>query len=371
MRIVIIGGGVAGLGIGWRLRQKGAEVTVLERAQPGHGATWASAGMLAVAGELGDADNAEAKFARQSRALWPAFAAEIEETSGVRIGYHENGALIAALTPEDAASLHAAPGIQLLTPLEARAMEPMLTPRIAAALFAPDEAQVNSRALGEALARAFQRAGGKLLSNETVLRIDTEAGRAVAARTPYGRYEADAFVLAAGAWCRNIEGLPREAVPPVTPVKGQMLALAPPEAATLPGRVVWGGGVYMVPRGEHLLIGATMENAGFDTAVTQDARRHLAAGAFSVMPELESWSVADHWAGLRPGSPDGLPLLGPSVLEGLYVASGQFRNGILYAPAVAELLCRLVLKPAEEELAFDPRRFARGPSSAHLESPRK
>jgi glycine oxidase len=360
MRIVIIGGGVAGLGIGWRLRQKGVEVTVLDRAQPGQGATWASAGMLAVAGELGDADadNAEARFARQSRALWPAFAAETEEASGLSIGYRENGALIAALGAEEAQGLHPAPGVQRLTQAEARALEPMLTPGIAAALFAPGEAQVNSRALGEALACAFQLAGGKLLPNEPVLRIDTEGSRATAARTPYGRYEADAFVLAAGAWSGKIEGLPREAVPPVTPVKGQMIALAPPDGAVLPRRVVWGGGVYLVPREEHLLVGATMEHAGFDTAVTQEGGRHLAEGAYAVMPELSSWSVADHWAGLRPGSPDGLPLLGPSVLDGLYVATGQFRNGILYAPAVADLLCHLLTEPTSEPLAFDPRRFA-------------
>jgi glycine oxidase len=358
MRIVIIGGGVAGLGIGWRLLQKGAQVTVLDRSQPGRGATWASAGMLAVAGELGDSDNAEARFARHARALWPAFAAEIEECAGVAIGYRENGALIAALTEDEASNLHVSPGVERLTPAQARAMEPMLTPDMLGALFAPGEAQVNSRALGEALARAFLRAGGKLHPDEPVLHIDGNAGRASSATTPHGRYKADAFVLAAGAWSQNIEGLPRQAIPPVTPVKGQMIALAPPPGAALPTRVVWGRGIYLVPRDHQLLVGATMEVGRFDTDVTPQARSLLAAGAHAVMPALAAWSVADQWAGLRPGSPDALPLLGPSALEGLYVATGQFRNGILYAPAVAELLSRLVLGSGGETLAFDPRRFA-------------
>jgi glycine oxidase len=360
MRIVIIGAGVAGLGIGWRLRQKGAEVTVLERAQPAQAATWASAGMLAVAGELGDADTEEAKFARHSRGLWSAFAAELEEASGLAIDYRENGALITALSADEAGALQSGTGLKRLSPEETRALEPMLTADIRGALFAPGEAQVNTRLLGEALARAFVRAGGTLSPNEAVIRIESEAGSARSARTPFGRYEADAFILAAGAWSADIEGLPRDAVPPVSPVKGQMIALAPPKGAALPARVVWGAGVYLVPRGPQLLVGATSEDAGFDTGVTREAADWLAGQACTLMPPLASWSIADHWAGLRPGSPDGLPMLGPSALDRLYVATGQFRNGILYAPAVAELLARLVLAPAPEKLAFDPRRFSGG-----------
>jgi glycine oxidase len=357
MKIVVIGAGVAGLGIGWRLRQKGAEVTVLERAQPARAATWASAGMLAVAGELGAADSEEAQFARYSRGLWPAFAAELEDAAGLAIDYRENGALITALSADEANGLHAAPGLKRLGPEDARALEPMLTPAIQGALFAPGEAQVNARALGEALALAFVRAGGELRTNEAVVRIETEAARARAAITPFGRYEADAFVLAAGAWSGDIEGLPREAVPPVSPIKGQMIALAPPPGAALPQRVVWGAGVYLVPRGSRLLVGATMEEVGFDTELTREAADWLADRACKVMPPLGGWSVADQWAGLRPGSPDGLPMLGPSALDRLYVATGQFRNGILYAPAVADLLARQVLAPTPERLAFDPRRF--------------
>ncbi len=357
MKIVIIGAGVAGLGIGWRLKQKGADVTLLERAQPALGATWASAGMLAIAGELGAEETEESRFARHARALWPGFAAELEDFSGLPIGYRENGALIVSLSPEDALHLEER-GLVRLDPATARTMEPLLSASMVAALFAPDEAQVNSRALGSALARAFVRAGGTLRTNEAALRIESGRGRVHAVHTAVARYEADAFIIAAGAWSGQIEGLPPEAVPRVRPVKGQMIALAAPHGARLPEHVVWGAGVYLVPRDGQLLVGATGEDAGFDASLTQEAADWLSASALRVMPELKAWRLADHWAGLRPGSADGLPLLGPSGLDGLYVASGQYRNGILYAPAVAELLARLVLEPDDRPLPFDPRRFS-------------
>lgn len=358
MKIVVIGAGVAGLGIGWRLRQRGAEVTVLERGEPAKGATWASAGMIAVAGELGTEETPESGFAHHSRRLWPAFAAELEQAAGASFGYRENGALIAALSADEAKQLHEGPGLVRVDPREARGLEPMLTPAITAALFAPGEAQVNSRALGEALAKAFVRAGGVLVSNAPALRVEMENARALAVRTASARHAADAIVLAAGAWSGELDGIPHAALPPVTPVKGQMIALEPPQGVALPERVVWANGVYLVPREPHLLVGATMENAGFDTALTREAANWLLDRALGAMPALKDWRVADHWAGLRPGSPDGLPILGATLMDGLYAATGQYRNGILFAPAVAELVCRVVLDQAPAPRAFDPRRFA-------------
>ncbi len=358
MKVLIIGAGVAGLGIGWRLVQSGVEVHVIERAQVGRGATWASAGMLAVLGELGDEESPEMEFARHARALWPGFAKELKEKAGLDIGYRENGAVIVARTAEEETHLARGQDVRRLTPAEACALEPMLTPDIHAAVLAPGEAQVNSRALGEALARAFVRGGGKLTLNETVLRIEVEGKKAVAVRAAFGRHEADAIILAAGAWSGLVEGLPEKAVPPVKPVKGEMIALEPRAGARPPEHVVWGNGVYLVPRGDRLLVGATMEDTGFDTRVTRQARNWLYDRAVALMPSLKEWDVVDHWSGLRPGSPDGLPMLGPTIVERLYLATGQFRNGILFAPAVAELLCRLVLEQRSETLAFDPRRFS-------------
>ena len=168
-------------------------------------------------------------------------------------------------------------------------------------------------------------------------------------------------MIAAGAWSGLLDI-------PITPVKGEMIALsppkeAPPHGAALPGPVIWGNGVYCVPRphsGERgrLLVGATVQQAGFDTALTPAARDHLRGRAEALMPSLKDWTLADHWAGLRPASPDGLPLLGPTATGNLFVAGGQYRNGILFAPAIAQMMADLVRGQGRIIPAFDPQRFA-------------
>jgi glycine oxidase len=362
MRIVIIGAGVAGLAIGWRLAEAGQDVIVLERSQPGAGATGASAGMLAVTAELLDSDPAEIEFSRYSNSLWPSFARKIEAVSGRNFGFSTAGALIVA---EDAPALvrlerqAAQPGLELIGAARLREIAPLITGEIAGGLWSPGEARVDSRALASALAIAFQKAGGRLLVNESVVRIERASspknGQAVSAHTPFGLYHADAFVLAAGAWC----GLLEQEIAPIAPVKGQMILLAPPAGQAPPGPVIWGNGIYAVPRGDALAIGATVEEAGFDTAITEEARHALRGAAEKLMPDLRTWTLSDQWAGLRPRAPDGLPLLGPTSVEGLWLAGGQYRNGILFAPAVAETICDQILGRAPVILAFDPRRFAR------------
>ncbi|HEY4113792.1 MAG TPA: glycine oxidase ThiO [Rhizomicrobium sp.] len=360
MKIVIIGAGVAGLSIGWRLLQSGADVTVLERAQAGRGATWASAGMISPTAEAGEKDTPETQFASHAAQLWPHFAREIEEASGRGVDYRADGTLIVARTADEAAALSArakgAAGLEFLPRDEARALEPLLAADIHGALFDPAEAQVDNRALANALIVAFRRAGGDLQTNEAAVRIEVENGRAIGARTPFHLHEADAFILAAGAWSAEIEVLPASARPPVVPVKGEMIALMP--EAALPKHVIWGNDVYLVPRRDRLLIGATAARVGLDTSLTKDAAEFLFGRAAALLPALANWPVIDHWAGLRPGSPDDLPLLGRAAVEGLFIASGQYRNGILFAPAIADLMARIVLNGDVEIAAFDPRRFA-------------
>ena len=369
MKVIIIGAGIAGLSIGWRLAQAGAEAVVLERAQPGRAATWASAGMLAATLETGHAPASEVAFARKAMTLWPGFAQELEEASGHRLNYRRDGALVVALSEAEADVLKAraaGAGVGFLSRDDARAKVPGLAADIFGALWAPDEAQVDNRALGSALATALLRAGGSLQANEAVVRIeDLPAGR-IAVRTAFRTHEADAVVLAAGAWSGQIEGLPPEAVPPVHPVKGEMIALYPPAAAVLPKPIVWGNQIYLVPRGSRLFVGATGSDSGFDTTLTAEAEHWLFTQACGLMPELTNWEVAEHWAGLRPGSPDGLPILGASGMENVYIASGQFRNGILLAPAIAEVMQSLVLERRlpPEIAAFDPRRFQNDTSLA-------
>ena len=352
MNIVIIGAGVAGLAIGWRLAQAGQTVTILERGQPGSGATGASAGMIAVTAERLESGSEEVDFARHSNALWPDFVREIEAVSGRPTFYRPSGTLILAEGVSDLARLERHGPI--VSASRARDMVPLLGGDCAGALWAEGEAHIDSRALARALTAVFRKAGGRLETNEAAIAIERQDGRAVAVRTALRTYRADLFVLAAGAWSSLLE----KDMAPVVPVKGQMIALAPPPGTALPVPMVWGRGIYLVPRGDYLLVGATVEKAGFNTKPTQEGHDALRLAAMRVMPPLRNWALADHWAGLRPGSPDGLPLLGPTALEGLWLASGQYRNGILFAPAVAQTLCDQILGRAKTIAAFDPRRLA-------------
>ncbi|HEX4026910.1 MAG TPA: glycine oxidase ThiO [Rhizomicrobium sp.] len=352
MNIVIIGAGVAGLGIGWRLQQAGCKVTILERSQPAMGASWAAAGMLAVTAELEDAMDPERALALRAHALWPAFAAELEEASGRAIFLNQSGALLLAA---DAAGLEAmrprAEGeLRIVAADEARALVPLLGPAVGG-LWSPHEAHVDNRALGEALAIAFLKAGGVLYPNEAGVRLEEHGGKVVGVESPYRRYHADAVLIAAGAWSGLLDAIPIE------PVKGEMIVLTPPDPALLPGPVVWGEEVYCVPRHGRLLVGATVQEEGFDTSPTDAARDHLWSRAAKLMPAVADWRLADHWAGLRPKSPDGLPLLGPTRDPGLFVASGQYRNGILFTPAIAQEMADVILGNGQIIPEFDPRRF--------------
>ncbi|MBA2590686.1 MAG: glycine oxidase ThiO [Alphaproteobacteria bacterium] len=353
MKVLIIGAGVAGLGIGWRLLQAGCSVTILERAQPGGGASWAAAGMLAVTAELEDAAEPERALALRASALWPGFAAELEAASGRSVFLNQGGALLLA---GDAAKLEvmrarAEGELRIVDAGEARALVPLLgeSPDLnRGGLWSPHEAHVDNRALTEALAVAFLKAGGTLLPNEGAVAI--EQGTVL---TPYGRYQGDAILVAAGAWSGLLDQIP------IVPVKGEVIALTPPPGAALPVPVVWGEHVYCVPRPHVglLLVGATVEEAGFDTSPTQAGCDHLRACAEKLIPSLKDWALSDHWAGLRPKSPDGLPLLGQTATAGLFVAGGQYRNGILFTPAIAAEMADLILGKTQVIPAFDPRRF--------------
>ncbi len=362
MKVIVIGAGVAGLSIGWRLAQTGVETLVLERSQPARGATWAAAGMLAATAETVHASPTETQFAKYALGLWPDFAREIEETTGLRIAYRRDGALLIARDAAEAGALKTghAPGAAFLSAEKALAKVPLLSPDIVGALWAPDEAQVDNRALGRALAAAFLQAGGTLQTHETAVRVEAAAGGGMAVLTPFSVRKAEIVLLAAGAWTGQIDGLPAGATLPVRPVKGEMLALSPPEGAKLPQPYVWGHDIYVVPRGSVLFVGATVSDSGYDTTLTEEAVDWLRSRAIALMPDLARWELTERWAGLRPGSPDGLPIVGATAMDNVFVASGQYRNGILLAPAIARSMCDLILgRPPQADIsAFDPRRFA-------------
>jgi len=362
MKVVIIGAGVAGLAIGWRLAQQRVETIVLERAQPGRGATWASAGMLAAPGSRVNKTDGEALLANRGAKLWPGFAAEIEEKSGRKIGYAANGSLVVARTESEEHELERLAKLnagELLGFDAAREIEPRIASDTRTALWNPQQAKVDNRSLGRALAAAFVRAGGHLQLNEAAVRFEFQGDRMTGVRTPFALHIADAYVIAAGAWSARIEGLPAEAVAPVVPVKGEMLALRAPLDQALPGPSIGGGNIYLVSQREQLLIGATVERVGFDSRLSEKAYKWLLEEAVALLPCLSDWEVVEHWAGLRPGSPDDLPIVGACVPR-LFVASGQYRNGILYAPAIAETITGMIMGEEVPKYfsAFDPRRFS-------------
>lgn len=368
--VVVIGAGVCGLGIAWRLRQRGLTVTVLDRGPVGAGASHVAAGMLAACAEAEPGEEALVRLGRHSQALWPGFAAELEATTGMAVGLRSDGTLVIALTADDRARLmhlhefQQTLGLPLdwLSAAEVRRREPALAPGLAGAVFSPEDHQVETRAVVAALAAAAERAGAVLRPHTAVGAIVVENGRATGVRLADGTLvPVGTVVLAAGAWSRGIEGLPAAARPPVRPIKGQVVTLQMDAADPLLRHVVWAPGCYLVPRGDgRLLVGATVEEKGFDTALTAGGVLSLLDAAWRVLPGIEDLPIVETSVGHRPGSRDDAPILGPSAVPGLVYATGHHRNGILLAPVTADAIARLVAgEGLDPEIApFGMERFA-------------
>ena len=365
--VAVIGAGVCGLGIGWRLARAGCRVDIFDRGAIGRGASHAAAGMLAagVETEPGELDLLQLNL--RSQRAWPAFAAELEAASGRDIGYRDDGTLVVALTRDDERQLrfihdyHRRAGIAatLIDSGAARQREPYLNPRIPAAVWSPDDHQVDNRALTAALAAAAERAGARLRPDCAVEAVRVESGRAAGVVVAGEAVAADAIVLAAGAWCRTVGGLEPAALPPVRPIKGQMLAVQMDPDAPLLRHVLWAPGIYLVPRRDgRLLIGATVEEKGFDETITAGGQYALLDAAWRALPGIEELPIAETWVGFRPGSRDDAPILGPGPVDGLVYATGHHRNGILLTPVTADLVSRFVLT-GELDPALAPFTLAR------------
>jgi glycine oxidase len=374
--VAVIGGGVIGLAIGWRLAAAGCSVDIFERGAAGHGASWAAAGMLAAGIEAEPGEAALYTLNRLSQGMWPSFAAEVEAASGIAVGYRDEGTMAVAPTRDDATQLRfhydfqRSLGVELewLSGTEARRREPHLHPGLAAAVFSPRDHQVDNRRLVTALRRVFLDAGGRLREHAEVTAVDTAGDRVSGLRLGGARHAADVVVLAAGAWSAGIEGLPRGARPPVRPVKGQMLAVRMDAAAPLLRHVVWTPKVYLVPRGDgRLIVGATVEERGFDASLTAGGILALLEGAWRAMPGIEELPIDEMWAGFRPGSRDDAPMLGPSPLAGLVLATGHHRNGILLTPVTADAVSRYVLS-GEVDDAIRPFAIGRFAATAREEA---
>ena len=351
--VVVVGAGVVGLGLGWRLAQRGADVTLFDRGTAGSGASSAAAGMLATCAEAEPGEEALVRLGRLSQSLWPDFAAELERASGMAVDLRREGTLVIALTADDQARISHRLAFQKslglpvewMSAAEVRRREPHLAPGFAGALFSPEDHQVDNRKLIVALHRAAVGAGARVLEGRGVRQIIVDQDRAVGVALDDGsRVGADVVVLAAGAWSRGIAGLPAAMRPPVRPVKGQSLALLMADASPLVTHVVWGPNVYLVPRRDgRLIIGATVEEKGFDATLTAGGVLALIEAAWRLVPAIEDLPLLETWVGHRPGSRDDAPILGRGPLEGLVYATGHHRNGILLTPVTADLVTDVVL----------------------------
>src|SRR5690348_137140 len=364
---VVIGAGLIGSAIAFRLAQEGLRVAVLEKNAPGREASWAGAGMLSPAPDS-PASIPLVPFGRASLSLYSQFVAEVEEISGKCAGYREDGA-IELLFSADAErelstliALHHALGLptEPLPVDEAAKLEPALTRRAAAAAYFPYEACIDNRALVEVLLAAATISGVKFFPETHVREIRIDHERCTGARTENGTiFAARDVIVAAGAFSGLLKGI----VPPLAtrPIRGQMAALKSHELIRHVIRCERG---YIVPRDsaepQRLVTGSTLENAGFDKQITAGGIEKILFTAQELVPKLSNAEIVETWSGLRPDTPDHLPLLGPAGVDGLTIATGHYRNGILLTPITAKLVREWIVEKrvSMDWEIFDPLRFA-------------
>lgn len=390
---MIVGGGVVGLSIGWRLASAGRAVVVLERdgedAAP-TGAWWAAAGMLAPLAEAGFEDTALLALNVASAIRYPEFVGELEAASGIRVDYRREGTYTVAASRDDAAWLRRQFEHQRsmgfdstwISGAEAREAEPHLSPRVVAAIHTPADHQVDNRLLRMALTAAFTRAGGEIRWELEAVGVEVDGAGVcgIRARSPRcqekggseERIAARQVVVCAGAWSPSVlQTLPGPAAP-IRPVKGQLLALGLTDDVRL-DHVVRSRAVYLAPKGDgRLVVGATTEEAGFDVTVTAGAVLDLLREAWEIVPSIRDLTLLDSWSGLRPASPDHAPILGATQIRGLFVACAHYRNGILLTPITAYAMADLLLNGDVFPLIepFSPRRFAPARRFVTLEAAR-
>lgn len=371
---VIVGAGLIGLATAWRAAQRGLRVALADP-EPGAGASHAAAGMLAPATEAHYGEERLLRLNLASAARYPEFVAELEDVAGTPTGYSAHGTIAVAFDSGDRAVLadlaafHQRLGLasEPLTGRECREREPLLSPDVQSGLLVADDHQVDNRLLVAALLTAIAREHVPL-HRERVAELVVEHGQATGVRLANGHtLHADHVVLAAGCRSTSIPGLPSGVLPPIRPVKGQILRLSvPSSSAPFLNRavrgVVRGRQVYLVPR-EHgeLVVGATVEEQGFDDQVTAGGVYELLRAAHGLVPGVGELPLIEVRAGLRPGSPDNAPILGPTDLPGLIAATGHFRNGVLLTPITADAIAETLAtgKLPEAAHGFEADRFSK------------
>lgn len=366
--VVIVGGGIIGCATAYYLAKGGARVTVLERGEIGNEASGAAAGMLAaLSSEGGMRAPAFDKLIDDSTALYQTLVPELKQT-GVDFHHRRTGVFHLALSDDEATALRERyEARRKLTddlrwldgPNEVRKEEPEANPRAVAAMVSSREEYVDPRRTTEALAAAATALGVTVHANAPVTRLRRDgAGRLRGLTTPGRSYDGDVILLAGGPWTNEIAKRLGATIP-VRPVRGQMLSLDGPKAPLR--HMVWGGHAYLVPREDgQTYVGATVEEVGYRKRTTESGLASLRSGAGDLVPALRAAKQRRAWAGLRPGSPDGLPIMGKLPgWDNVWVSTGHFRNGILLAPISGQLVAKSILagKPDAQLLTFDPMRF--------------
>jgi glycine oxidase len=360
--VIIAGGGLIGASIAFELAGNGMKVAVFDAQEPGKEASWAGAGMISPAPE-GPGMIPLVAPGLASAALYPEFVRRIEEASGQKVGYRPKGILDVVLSGDaqhelsTRLALYHGLGIkaEAVSAEQAREWEPGITEDLLGAIFRPDEASVDNRALTRATLEAARNAGVELFPGKAATGIWRDSGRCIGLNFENERIEAKWTVIAAGCFSQQIEGVALYA--PVFPTKGQMAAL---RCDVRVERVLWSERIYLVPRTDgRIIAGATAEHAGFDHRVTAGSIKKILGGAIELVPELENAQVEETWAGLRPDTPDHLPILGPTDIEGMLIATGHFRSGILLAPITARWIREWVTtqKVSQDWERFSPMRF--------------
>jgi len=346
--IVIVGGGIIGLSLAFVLAGRDADVLVLERSRVGAGAAGVAAGMLAVAGEAEYETPELVRLASESQRLYPEFVRAVEEASGFACGLRQDGTLVVALGVDDEEEIKRLWRFQQRLGLpstwldgdQVREREPQLSPRVTGGLLACDDHQVNPRAMLVALEQAVKTLGGQVLTDSPVTDFVVEGGRLAEVSGRGFTVRCDAAVLAAGSWSSTGLAWPGSPIA-VRPVKGQLVRLRGP---ALLRHVIRAPGVYIVPRHDgELVVGATMEEQGFDATPTAGATMDLLWRARLLVPAVYDLELAEVNVGFRPATRDHLPLIGAADVPGLYMATGHFRHGVLLAPVTAALLADLIL----------------------------
>ncbi len=366
--VAVAGAGVIGLSIAWRLALRGLSVAVFERAAAGAGASLAASGMLAAAAEHEPGCHDLLALALESQRQWSLFRADLEAQSGLSIDFREDGTLVVALGRDEVErlrfrhDLHRRCGLatRWLGGPDVRGLEPALRPSVAAGLHCADDHQVDPRLVMAALRAACLGAGVRLFEQCAVAGVDLEGGRACGLVMARGACRASAVVVTAGAWTGDL--VPPALKVPVRPLKGQSLALrTTPDTGTL-AHIVWTEQIHMAPKSDgRLIVGATVEERGFDDTITAGGVYALLEGARRAFPAIEEMAIDAVWTGFRPSSIDDAPILGATPLEGLVLATGHHRNGYLLAPATAFAVESLIADGALPDVAqpFGLARFDR------------